>query len=344
MKRVKSKSKRLKEELNIFVLVLLFIFVLVGIKHILSDSDEAMHLLPFLRDFLMGIGILYPIFRINMIIIRSLDSIGFLSDRFLIRIIRNIFLACGMTLITVLIEVFFKLVVFGYISDDFQLNELIEAFIVNLTCILVIEYYLLNIKNKADQLELEKEKNTLLQHQLNLMKEQVNPHFLFNTLNVLSSLIYIDQDKANKYTKELSKLYRYILGFSKELKVPLQKELDFLHSYFYILKLRFNESLQIHWLLKKQNNKAQIVPLSLQILVENAIKHNAFHSSNPLHISIEEDEGGILVSNNRNQLKGNNSTKHGLSYLKILYRQYNLEIKINEETDTFKVYIPYIRQ
>jgi LytS/YehU family sensor histidine kinase len=177
-----------------------------------------------------------------------------------------------------------------------------------------------------------------------ILKEQINPHFLFNTLNVLSSLIYINQDKANRFTKELSKLYRYILTNSNRDKVELSKEIAFLESYLYIIDLRFTDNLIINVINTDRYNNGYVVPFTLQLLLENAIKHNSFSNENPLNISVIIYDTYIEVKNDiRAKRDYSDSGNVGQRYINTLYKQFGLDVVIDDSTDEYIVKIPVIR-
>ena len=145
-------------------------------------------------------------------------------------------------------------------------------------------------ENKTQLAVMEKEK---AQYQFEALKNQINPHFLFNSLNVLSSLAYQDAAKANLFAKELSSVYRYLLTTQELMKVPLQDELDFVKSYTYLEQIRFGDSLHINLTYDEQALSRSIVPASIQMLVENALKHNINTRESPLVIDIRISEENV---------------------------------------------------
>lgn len=149
---------------------------------------------------------------------------------------------------------------------------------------------------KNELVKLQKEN---LQAQFNMLKNQVNPHFLFNSLNVLLSLIKLEPDLAESFTEQLSKVYRYVLENKEKELVSLATELEFMNAYVFLLNIRFQGKLFVHISLDESKFNYLIVPLALQLLIENAIKHNSFSKKNPLNIEIFIDENDYLnVSNN----------------------------------------------
>jgi hypothetical protein len=130
------------------------------------------------------------------------------------------------------------------------------------------------------------------------LKNQLDPHFLFNSLNVLTSLIEEDPNKAQKFTTSLSKVYRYVLEQKNKDLVTVDEELQFARTYVRLLKMRFEDSIVFDIPEKSSNPEAKIIPLSLQLLLENAVKHNVVTSEKPLHIKVFEDNGVLVVRNN----------------------------------------------
>ncbi|MFD2561506.1 2TM domain-containing protein [Aquimarina rubra] len=130
------------------------------------------------------------------------------------------------------------------------------------------------------------------------LKNQLDPHFLFNSLNVLTSLIDENPKMAQKFTTSLSKVYRYVLEQKDKELVTIDEELKFAKTYMTLLKLRFEDSIIFEIPEQASNPEARVVPLSLQILLENTIKHNVVMPDRPLHIKIYEDDGFLIVENN----------------------------------------------
>ena len=177
------------------------------------------------------------------------------------------------------------------------------------------------------------------------LRNQVDPHFLFNSLNSLSSLIKIDVDKAQEYIQELSSVFRYTLQ-NKE-KITLAEEIKFTQSYAHLMQIRYGDSLQIAYDIDKKYDEYCVVPLSLQIMVENAIKHNVISKKQPLTISITaKGDATIAVSNPIQQKKeAEESGGIGLSNLAERYRlMWNKEIVISDNGGVFKVEVPLVKE
>lgn len=179
--------------------------------------------------------------------------------------------------------------------------------------------------------------------QFESLKNQIDPHFLFNSLNVLSSLIEENPASAQKFTTSLSKVYRYVLEQKNKELVPLAEELAFATTYMELLIMRFENSISFE-LPKNPNEDTKVVPLSLQLLLENCIKHNIVSSSKPLHIKISVEENLLVVENNW-QKKEVLSEGKGVGLQNIINRYALLterKVKIVQDERSFKVYLPIL--
>lgn len=153
--------------------------------------------------------------------------------------------------------------------------------------------FLVNWRQAAVDAEASKRESIMAQYES--LKNQVNPHFLFNSLNALTNLVYVDQDKAVRFIKQLSEVYRYVLETRDKEVVPLTDEVKFMESYLFLQQIRFGDKLKIE--MKMQGIKGMVAPLALQMLVENAIKHNVIAEDHPLTVKIYEQQGQIIVEN-----------------------------------------------
>lgn len=178
------------------------------------------------------------------------------------------------------------------------------------------------------------------------LKNQLDPHFLFNSLNVLTSLIEEDPHQAQKFTTSLSKVYRYVLEQKNKDLVTVDEELNFARTYVRLLKMRFEDSIVFDIPEKASNPDYKIVPLSLQLLLENAVKHNVVTASRPLHIKVFEDKGMLTVSNNL-QAKEVVKKSSGVGLQNIRQRYSILTDRAMNivKTDTdFSVHLPMLSQ
>jgi len=201
--------------------------------------------------------------------------------------------------------------------------------------------------NKSRLIEIEKNKLERLtaEQKLSTLKNQVNPHFLFNSLNTLVTIIPEEPELAIKFVQELSKSYRGILEVRDEKLITIETELRSLESYMYLLKTRFQGKIHIYNQIDKEKMNEFILPLSLQILIENAVKHNITSKSKPLEIKIYNDENYIIVKNNLQKKDQNyGSTKLGLANIKSRYKLLvNRQIKVIEDSSSFIVKLPIIK-
>ena len=198
--------------------------------------------------------------------------------------------------------------------------------------IVVLQIELFVSQSRRDKIEKEKAR-----YQLMTLKNQVNPHFLFNSLNTLASLAYTDADKTNFFAKKLSSVYRYFLTTSEKPSVTLAEEMTFVETYFQLEKIRFGESLQLRIRIPAEAQGKSVIPTSIQMLVENAIKHNINTEQSPLIIEITSSGNTITVSNNyqpRQNVKGN---RMGLRNLRQQYFLKGKAIHIEQSESTFAV-------
>lgn len=199
---------------------------------------------------------------------------------------------------------------------------------------------LMQLRSKAQLLE--KEKALVMYESL---KQHLNPHFLFNSLSSLSGLIEADQKMAGNFLEQMSKIYRYILKSSDSELVSLKEELDFVQTYIYLQKTRFGQGLQVNINIPDQFWNKKIVPVTLQNLLENALKHNVLDVDTPLIITIQPVDDGYLEIRNNLQKKNmiETSNKQGLVSLRSLYKYLSKKpVIIEEQKETYSIRIPLI--
>jgi two-component system, LytTR family, sensor kinase len=203
-------------------------------------------------------------------------------------------------------------------------------------------YFINELRQSIEEKELLKRES--LHAQLYALKTQVNPHFLFNNLNTLSAVIPDNPGAAIDFVQQLSKVYRHILEVSDEQSILLKEELEVLKAYVFLLKTRFGENLNISISVADELLQQRIVPLSLQILMENAIKHNIVSSAKPLHIDVYAGGEHLVVCNTlqkKNQLV--ESTGIGLDNIRNRYRLLgDRKVEVEDGPESFTVRIPLI--
>lgn len=195
-------------------------------------------------------------------------------------------------------------------------------------------------------IETERLRRENISSQLDALKSQVNPHFLFNSLNTLTYLIPEDEERAVRFVEQLSKVYRYILEIRDRSLITVAEELDFLDAYLFLLKERFGENLQLQLKIDPTVKRLHMIPLSMQMLLENAIKHNVVSSEHPLAIEVVvgTSKGTLLVRNQlRPKQQQQNSTKVGLDNIRRRYAFYtSTQVEVNDQEGWFSVELPLL--
>lgn len=197
---------------------------------------------------------------------------------------------------------------------------------------------------KNSFVQAEKLKVEMLAYKYESLRNQINPHFLFNSLNVLSDLVYDDQVLAVKFIHQLSDLFRYVLDSRDKELVPLKDELEFIRAFTFLMKTRFEDKLQIE-IDVQPNPDDYIVPMTLQLLIENAVKHNEVSEAFPLRILVRKVGDCLEVENNL-QLKnvGDDSTKTGLKNITQQFAFFSEQpIKIITSDERFLVRVPILK-
>jgi len=226
--------------------------------------------------------------------------------------------------------------------------EIISASIVVFVIFLytLSEYWnFIQLNARYTYAELERFKKENAEFKLETLMNQVNPHFLFNSLNTLSSLVFENQEIAAKYIRELSKVYRYVLENKNNELVSLKEELNLVNAYKYLLELRFQGMIRFEIDVNEEFQQLKIAPMTIQMLIENAVKHNVVSKRKELIIIISANDTSIEVSNNI-QLKPQKeySTGLGLTNIKSRYGFFTKrEIEVDSNEVSFKVRIPLLK-
>jgi hypothetical protein len=220
----------------------------------------------------------------------------------------------------------------------------LASLVFNAVIIAGIDIYVYYGRAQKKALDREIGQKNKARYQYQQLKRQMNPHFLFNSLNSLDYLIHTDPGKASEYVRKLASLYRYFLNIEDEKLVFLSDEVAFVRLYVDLLGQRFATGLQVTFRIEEEDLKKKIVPCGLQLLVENATKHNVISKDRPLYIDISSDGEWLAVRNNL-QTKSYSVESTGLG-LKNIRGQYlsasDKEIKINQGQDYFEVCLPLI--
>lgn len=212
----------------------------------------------------------------------------------------------------------------------------------NWIIVLQIEIFFYSLQRSEMERQMaviEKEKAL---YQFEVLKNQINPHFLFNSLNVLASLAYQDAEKTNLFAKRLSSVYRYLLTTHGRAAVALQEELSFVESYLYLEHIRFGDALYVEVEDDGRHHHCQVIPASIQMLVENALKHNISTRQSPLTVRISIGDEGVVVRNNLQLRSHVVSNGAGLRNLQRQYDLYGVRMEIRQDEKEFVVRLPFV--
>lgn len=213
---------------------------------------------------------------------------------------------------------------------------------ITIYCIVYIVNYAINARI---EMQTEKEKANIAQYRYQNLKRQVNPHFLFNSLNILDCLVCEEKtDQASTYIHKLAGLYRYMIKSGDEELVQLRDELVFIGLYIDLLKVRFPEGFEVETDVDENAMARYVLPCSLQLLIENATKHNAVTPDNPLKISIRTEGDNVIICNNIiPKITKSQSTGLGHKYIRQQYKDLSgKDIQIRQSENTYYVTLPLL--
>lgn len=227
-----------------------------------------------------------------------------------------------------------------------------DGFVNNIIGVMAATAYLLvtrgrdyvRLLNQAE-LDIERYRNETATARLQALRSQLNPHFLFNSLNTLSSLVHRDADAADDFIQQLAKVYRYVLEHSDHDLVPLHAELAFVESYVYLLRTRFKEGLCVEICIGEILQDLRLPPMTLQVLIENAVKHNIVSPKQPLTIAITSDGEDCLVVKNNLQERSEKDASSSVGLANITARYEYIAQKpltVKRTSDKFSVTIPLL--
>jgi len=248
----------------------------------------------------------------------------------------------------ILVQVLMGLIVFGEIPrfvKEFNFFVWGLPVLISLTVSMIVAAIGFFRSWKTSLQEQEALKTEMLTYKYESLRNQINPHFMFNSLNVLSDLVYEDQKLAVKFIHQFSDIYRYVLDCREKELVELKEELAFIEKFLFLLKIRLEEKLQVEMEVEAEKGEL-IVPLALQLLIENVVKHNEASSANPLKVSIVREGNYIKVSNpilRKKTVEG--SSKIGLKNLEQQYSFFSDRVMdAREENGNFVVEIPILKE
>jgi len=334
---------KIDREAKVGMAVLLAIYALFTIVRIVMLPDQT-----FLWHFELSVFGLVAILFFG-IVVKVIDD--FLDKRYPFE--RNIFMRLSLQFaITFVVVVTFRLANHSWLMGlmPFKMSKELwyTSFAVNLFMVLSVVLFIFGFhffrrwkEQKVVAAELEKEKALV---QYDNLKNQLNPHFLFNTLSSLNSLIFENPQLASEFLQQLSKVYRYVLENKDKNLVSVDTEIKFVKHYVQLLKARFEEGLEVTFDVNESELSKGVTPVTLQILVENAMKHNTTQKTAPLGIRIFCEHDFLVVQNNiqkKQVIEGSNG--QGLENLRNLYHYLtDIPVAVEETAQTFIVKIPLL--
>jgi sensor histidine kinase YesM len=284
-------------------------------------------------------------FTLNFFILNPVARHGKLK---LFSVMISVLLTLGsVTLLNHLLSSFLHFIEAGPMSHGYQEEIIYRNFFVSALVIGCI--FIIRVINQKQLVQFENEtlRREALQSQFESLKNQLSPHFLFNSLTALKTLINEAPDTAQDYVNNLSKALRYTLQSNEKQLVTLKEELDFTESYLFLIKMRYDSNLVINMEISEKYSDYRLPPLTIQTLVENAVKHNEVSKRNPLKITILTTDNEILTVRNNIQEKITEEEGTGIG-LTNLSKQFSLllgkEIIIKKEKGEFRVEVPLIKQ
>lgn len=333
-----------------FILILLrdfLILILIGnVLSIFTVDRELWSVRIFFNNCLFSIALGYPAWKgmvyLTKVLERKLPWLKYPIKRLIYQVLA-LFVFGGTVM-------FLGLIFWLMVSEDLDFSSAValvtpsaKVAYIFMFLALVLGNTVLFFKNwKAATIQQEELKRAHLALQYQSLKDQVRPHFLFNSLSSLATLIHTDAEKATHFVHKLSDVYRYVLEQRENELVPLKEELKFLDDFLYLQKIRFGDSLQIENALDLDTSRL-VIPLSLQLLVENAIKHNEVSSEHPLKVEIlSTGQGQVIIRNKiRKKKQSEHSLGMGLENLRKQLAFFSEEaLLVEEREDYFIVRMP----
>jgi two-component system LytT family sensor kinase len=339
-----DQKKPLSHFLYIIITLVAVVFISLKNGNALTSSNRIFFFLLGLIQLELFIFVAKQIFGVVDTKITGKELTKIILRRFFLFIIICFFAAF---VIILLFEYVFTLIKGGDLSAvpgnffDNEFSNWFKSTLGGLTFGAII-FIIIQWQDALKREQKLREENLVFQNET--LKSQVNPHFLFNSLNTISSLIQSDPEKAEQFINNLSSVYRYVLENSRKDKVPVQSELELLNRYFDLHRVRDEEKISLSIDYSNADN-FQILPVSLQILLENAIKHNSATKENPLRISINFENQYIVMKNNlQKKATRLKSTGIGLKNLAERVRLITGKALIIEENDnSFTAKIPLLK-
>ncbi|WP_291854619.1 sensor histidine kinase [Marinilabilia sp.] len=284
--------------------------------HILTSFDYFLYRLfrGVTLSLFAGFLLAYP----NLLMIRILNRVAPWNYKILKRIFIQIIFSVTLAVLVSLIFTLIASAIKPY-SEDFKrvvISNMLIFSVVNVFVMAILEGWIFYIKSKRSEKKARNLQEELSQIKYEVLKSQINPHFMFNSLNVLSGMINKDTGKAQQFIDEFSHIYRYVLETIEQSVATLEKEIDFMQSYLFLQQIRYGNDLSYSVNIQADLLKKIMPPLSLQVVLENAIKHNIINEARPLRIEVFSQKHFLIIRNNlQPKMSKNPSTGLGLKNL-----------------------------
>ncbi len=343
MKEIFAPKALLIRHAIILMMAVLFVVLFTNTESNMMEVKSSV-LMAILGDFIF-ISLLW---NLNIVLIALVEPYFSWEKSPLKKLI-----ICGSIAITlpVLVNFFFNKVIFVFLfkkACELNSKDSIVFLVISVVITIMINAIILGFEFfehwKKSLTEKEALKRDNITAEFESLKNQVNPHFLFNSLNTLSSIIEDDPKTATQFVQKLSSVYRYVLTQRDKETVSLKEELNFINSYVYLNKIRFGENLRVMIVIDEIFYQQQIATLTLQLLLENAIKHNIISKDKPLSIEIGVKNSRIYVKNNL-QTKMVHAESNGIGLSNIISRYKYLskeEVVVSSSNNYFEVSVPLI--
>lgn len=330
----------------------IFIYLIIAV---INPSEEKTYILNWphiITDLVLAIVIAILIWEGNLLINSRIDRYFDWRTQTVKRLAYQIVLNTFYSILVVVgcVIIYLQFVIHYSIPAAIpviKLTTFISIILLMLMNAIYIGIYFFRQWEKS-QFESEDMKRRHLQLQLEALKNQVNPHFLFNSLNALTTLIHEDQNLAVDFVQRIASVYRYVLQSKDRQLVELREEINFINAFFFLQRIRFGENLRTSINIPENCYSFYIAPLTIQMLVENAIKHNVISSEKPLHIEIYAESECILAVKNNLQKKLTSKNSMGIGLANIT-KQYEIlgsskKVEILNSDSCFVVKIPLFKE
>lgn len=340
-------NKYIKEILKAFAIGIVLWIILLALN--LLNGNPLPQFNRLTLNFIYTVLYTVIIYMANAILFMRLDQYfensRFTAKRLIIGFVTSILLSIA---VVFLLYFFDEVILNNKTVETFLVeqkfanyfNTIVITFIISL----IIHVFYLYKAQQESKIKEQKVIAGTASAKFETLKNQIDPHFLFNSLNVLSSLIEENPDSAQKFTTSLSKIYRYVLEQKDKELISVEEELQFAKTYMNLLKMRFENSITYELPTEFNNLEAKVVPLSLQLMLENTIKHNVVSEQKPLHIKIYIENNYLIVENNL-QKKEVLQDRRGVGLQNIVNRYALIserKVLIEESKEYFRVMIPIL--